>query len=88
MTKKAFSRAGVEPAPLGKADTYPAEPPFILIVTFGYSVPHAAHEYVRGGFVLLFTSVLRHSQLPQGSVEEAPCPLLFPLSQGEAFSSF
>lgn len=26
-------------------------------MTFGYSVPHAAHEYVRGGFVLLFTPV-------------------------------
>lgn len=36
MTKKAFSRAGFEPAPLGKGHTYPVELPFILIVTLFY----------------------------------------------------
>lgn len=33
MTKKALSRAGVEPAPLGN-EYNPSELPFILIVTF------------------------------------------------------
>lgn len=36
ITKKAFSRAGFEPAPLGKGHTYPVELPFILIVTLFY----------------------------------------------------